>query len=125
MSEPSDFVEQDPFDPEMLEQYEQATKKMLEEAPDEAKELIERRRRAYSRVFTPGDRSQADIDLVLADLMWFCKVWVPAYDVRDGDHADNLSKFKQGRREVFQRIKHFSRLGTDALMLMYTDATTK
>lgn len=125
MSEPVDFIEQDPFDPELLDKYEAAIKKQESEAPEDAIAMLERRRRAYARVFTPGERDQGDIDTVLADLMWFCKTWVPTYDIRDGIHAERLSFSKEGRREVFQRIKHFSRLGSDALLLLYTDVTTK
>lgn len=125
MSEPEDFIDADPFDPEMLAKFEEAIDKLAEDAPNEAKAMIERRRLAYARVFTPGNRTQDDIDVVLADLMWFCKVRLPTYDVRDGAHAESLSKRKEGRREVFHRIEDFSRLNHDALLLMYTDATTR
>lgn len=125
MIEPEDFIDHDPFDPAMLDQFEEALKAKDETAPDEAKQMLERRRLAYTRVFTPGDRSQGDIDLVLADLMWFCRMTQPTYDLRDGEHADELSKRKEGRREVFHRIFHFARLRLESLLLMYTDATTK
>lgn len=115
----------DQFDPADLEQAELKAKKDLEGIDDLAKRWIERRRLAYAHVFTPGKRNQGDIDIVLCDLMYFCKVWVPTYNVADGQHADVLSRMKEGRREVFQRIKDFSRLDSDALMLKYTDATTK
>lgn len=125
MAEPTDIIETDPFDPAVLEEYENAIAKELGAAPDDAKALIEKRRRAYENVFSKGETTQEALDIVLADLMWFCKVRIPSYDIRDGMHAEELSKRKEGRREVFHRIQDFSRLGTDALLLMYTDATTK
>lgn len=125
MSEPLDFVEHDPFDPAMLEQFEQALKDKQEEAPDEAKQMLELRRQAYTRVFTPGVRTQGDIDIVLADLAWFCCMTRNTYDIRDGEHAEALSKRKEGRREVFNRVFNFARLKLEPLLLMYTDATTK
>lgn len=123
--EPEDFIEHDPFDPAMLEQFEQALKDKEEEAPDEAEQMLERRRLAYTAVFTPGNRTQTDIDIVLADLAWFCKFTIPTYDIKDGEHALELSKRKEGRREVFNRIFQFARLRLESLLLMYTDATTK
>lgn len=125
VKEPVDFLDVDPYDPQLIEHHEQQVAKQLEQAPDAAREMIQRRNRAYKAVFSPGKRDQADIDLVLNDLQWFCKVWIPTYDIRDGEHAEELSKRKEGRREVFQRIKEFSRLDGDALMLKYTDAITK
>lgn len=125
MTEPVDFIEHDPFDPDMLERFEQALREKQEEAPDEAKQMLENRRLAYTRVFTPGERSQGDIDLVLADLAWFCCMTRNTYDIRDGEHAMELSKRKEGRREVFNRVFQFARLRLEPLLLMYTDATTK
>lgn len=115
----------DPFDPETQYRLDEMAKEEEEHAPAPAREMLEARKRAYANVFTAGERSQADIDFVLNDLMWFCKVWVPSYDIRDGQHAEELSKRKEGRREVFSRIRNFARLDSDTLMLMYTDAITK
>lgn len=123
--EPSDIIDTDPYDPDVVEQYERSLSAQVQDAPNTARQMIERRKRAYYNVFNAGERDKADVDIVLADLMWFCKVWIPTYDIRDGEHAEALSKRKEGRREVFQRIKHFSCLDGDALMMLYTDATTK
>lgn len=125
MAEPTDIIDTDPFDPALVEAYEQNVKKQEEEAPVDATAQIERRRKAYVAVFDTGKATKHDLEVVLTDLMWFCKVRIPTYDIRDGIHAEELSKRKEGRREVFQRIQDFSRLGSDALLLMYTDATTK
>lgn len=125
MAEPTDIIDTDPFDPAVLEEYENALAKEIGEAPNDAKAMLERRRRAYVEVYSAGVTSQESLDIVLADLAWFCKMYVDTYDIRDGIHAEELSKRKQGRREAFQRILHFSRLNLDALLLMYTDAITK
>lgn len=121
-SKEPDIIDTDPFDPAVLEYHEKQLKEKESLSDDSVRALLERRKQAYARVFTPGAREQTDIDIVLNDLMWFCKVWVSTYDINDGQHADRLSKQKDGRREVFQRIKDFSRLDSDALLLKYTDA---
>lgn len=124
-TEPTDFIDADTFDPEVIAKHENDLKRAEDLSEAQARAMLNRRKEAYARVFTPGKREQADIDIVLNDLMWFCKVWVPTYDIKDGQHAEELSKRKEGRREVFHRIKDFSRLDSDALLLKYTDATTK
>lgn len=126
----NDFIEGaelavDEFDPEDLERKAVAENKAVDDFTDIQRRWLERRRLAYAHVFTEGKREAADIEIVLADLQWFCKMYVPTYDIRDGIHAEELSKRKEGRREVFQRIKEFSSLDSDALMKKYTDATTK
>lgn len=125
MADINEFIDGDPFDPASVEAHEQALAEAEKKTSSIAVGLIERRKRAYAQVFSPGKRSQADIDIVLNDLMWFCRVWVPPYDMREGIHAQHLSVMKEGRREVFQRIKDFSCLSHDALLLKYTDAITK
>lgn len=120
--EPSELLETDPFDPAVLDAHAKAVQEKEGSSDAEVRQWLERRRIAYARVFTPGEREQGDIDIVLTDLMWFCKQWVSTYDIKDGIHADVLDKMKQGRREVFQRIKDFSRLDSDMLLLKYTDA---
>lgn len=117
-----DFIEADPFDTETIER--EAAKLAAEEDKpvDQAREIITRRMVAYACVFTEGARTQDDIDIVLNDLQWFCRVWQPSYDIRDGQHAENLARQKDGRREVFLRIKDFSRLDSDTLMLKYAGA---
>ena len=123
-----DFVEgaeHDEFDPAELEKAVEQFDDLTKEDSDHVRDLLERRRQAYSRVFTAGTRDQADIDIVLADLAWFCRAFAPTFDKNDGVHADILMKIKEGRREVHSRIKDFSGLDSDAILLKYTDATTK
>lgn len=124
-----EFVEgdesHDMFDPADIEKAQAEFEGSNQEKQDKVSEMLDRRRRAYTAVFTPGPRTQEDIDIVLADLMWFCRARLPTYDIKDGIHAEALSVRKEGRREVFTRIEDFSRLDHQALLLMYTNATTK
>lgn len=123
MAEPEDDF--DMFDPAALEAKEQEIIKVQAISVDKARGLLARRKKAYSNVFKAGKRDTADVELVLIDLMHFCKMFVPTYDIRAGAQAKDLMLIKEGRREVFQRIKDFSCLDEDALFLKYTDATTK
>lgn len=125
MTNGSDFIEGaygDPFDPASLEAYEADANKPTEERDNAVIKMIARRKEAYVRTFTPGASSQDDIDIVLADLMYFCRARAPSFNPNDGPHAETLAKMKDGRREVFHRIQDFSRLDLDTLLLMYTDA---
>lgn len=122
---PETAIDLDIFDPEVVERIEQTEQEEVGVQQDAAQAYLRRRRQAYVAVFSPGMRERADIDIVLADLMYFCRATKPAFDKRDGIHADTLMKIKEGRREVFQRIKDFSLLDFDALLMMYTEATTK
>lgn len=125
MAEPKDFLDSDPFDPVMVEGYENAVQEANAGADDRARDMLARRRQAYVNVFTAGKREQVDIDIVLNDLMYFCKAWDNTYNVHDGEHANVLSRMKEGRREVFYRVKDFMKLDIDTLLLKYTNATTK
>lgn len=115
----------DMFDPADLDRAALEFEQDKDEDEDKVRRLLERRRLAYRSVFTEGHRSQADIDFVLADLAWFCRAHISTFDKNDGPHADTLMKMKEGRREVHSRIKDFSGLDFDALLLKYTDAITK
>lgn len=117
-----DLLDTDPLDPAVLEAHEAELKKKENVSDDVVRQHLNRRKEAYAAVFTPGKRTQADIDIVLNDLQYFCKVWVPSYNIAEGQHAEELSKRKEGRREVFLRIKDFTRLDSDALLIKYTDA---
>jgi len=126
----NDFVEGaegqgDPFDPKDMAILEDKIVKGEDDFSAKQKAYLNERKRAYSNVFTPGKRTQADINFVLNDLQYFCKVWVPTYDIKDGEHAAELSKRKEGRREVFQRIKDFTKLDSDSLFVKYTASITK
>ncbi len=129
MSEDIDFIEGeegiDMFDPADLDKAMAKFEQEKDGDSDTIKQALERRRLAYKAVFTAGNRTQDDINIVLTDLAWFCRAFTPTFDKNDGPHADTLMKIKEGRREVHSRIKDFSCLGFDALLLKYTDAITK
>ena len=129
MSEDIDFIEGeegiDMFDPADLDKAMAKFEQEKDGDSDTIKQALERRRLAYKAVFTAGNRTQDDINIVLTDLAWFCRAFTPTFDKNDGLHADTLMKIKEGRREVHSRIKDFSCLGFDALLLKYTDAITK
>lgn len=119
------MVVDDLFDPEALDAAEKKREEERVQSENEVVELLSRRRQAYTRVFTPGERTQGDIDIVLFDLMYFCRVASPTYDIEDGIHANTLSHMKEGRREVYMRIRDFSALDLDAILLKYTSVLTK
>jgi len=122
----SDFPgEEDSFDPVVLEQQEKTIAQQAQYEEDKVVRLLRRRKEAYAAVFKEGNRSQADIDIVLFDLMYFCRATVPSFDLNDGIHADILSRIKEGRREVFLRVRDFASLDFDALLIKYTNALTK
>lgn len=112
----------DMYDPEVLDAAEAQQRAERDINDGEVLAELNRRRKAYANVFTAGTREQADVDIVLNDLMYFCKVWVDTFNIADGLHAETLSHRKAGRREVFLRIKDFTRLDSDVLLLKYSDA---
>lgn len=120
-----DFIGGDEFDPEVLDKKESAKAQTLEVEEDAVLRVLERRRLAYTNVFKEGKRTQGDVDVVLNDLFGFCRAGAPTYNIDDGIHADTLMKIKEGRREVFNRIRDFSGLSLDALLFKYTDQLTK
>lgn len=124
MSE-ADFIEFDDFDPEDLERKE--SKEAVRESEVESRilALLELRKRYYSEVFSPGNTSSEALDFVYNDLGRFCRAHTATFDLQDGPHADTLMKIKEGRREVFMRIRDFARLSLDSLFIKYTDANSK
>lgn len=124
MSEP-DFIDFDDFDPADVERKEAEAKKVDTASADEVRALLEQRKRYYGEVFSVGHTSQEALDFVYNDLGRFCRAHSATFDLNDGPHADTLMKMKEGRREVFMRIRDYARLSLDALFLKYTDATRK
>lgn len=120
------FVEADMLDPINMANAEAAEVEAKRIAPAKAQAILNRRRVAYTRVFnTPGKATQGDLDIVLFDLARFCRGFAPKFDLNDGAHAAKLQDIKEGRAEVFYRILDFSRLNGEALLLKYTDASTR
>ena len=122
--EPSDFVDSDMFDPEVIEEYEKSVDRAVTLPEAQVQDYLDRRRRAYASVFAKGHTDQEDIDIVLNDLAFFCRAFSPTFNPNDGDHAETLMKIKEGRREVYQRILDHTRLSRDTLFLKYAGAQT-
>lgn len=110
----------DPFDPEFVEavQAVEAQKEGTED--DKVRAYIARRANAYKAVFRPGNRTQDDINIVLVDLMKFCRAHATPFD-KDARLQDVLI----GRGEVFYRIQSQTRLDSDTLFMLLTDAKAK
>lgn len=113
------FIDVDLLDPINMANAEAAVKEEKKMSKDKARELLERRRRAYKMVFSPGKREQSDIDIVLADLARFSRAFAPKFDLTDGVHAPILRDIKEGRSEMYYRILDFTSLDGDALYLKY------
>lgn len=114
-----EFIEGDEFDPDFLAEKEHLEKKGVDKTDDEARLMLRRRRTAYINLFREGEPTEADLEIVLNDLAWFCKEFTPAFNPRDGASATELMLIKEGRREVYQRIKDFAHLDEDVLLLKY------
>lgn len=125
MSEPTDFIDFDDFDPDDVERREAALKKSDAVADQQVRDVLELRKRYYGEVFSKGHTSQEAIDFVLNDLGWFCRAHSSTYSPNDGPNATDLMKIKEGRREAFMRIRDYASLSLDALFLKYTDASLK
>jgi hypothetical protein len=115
-----DIFAGDPFDPEFVEAVQTKEKANAGRGDADVLAYIARRANAYKAVFRPGSRTQDDIDIVLTDLMVFCRAMQAPWD-------DNSRKQDAlvGRSEVFYRIKSQTRLDADTLFLMLTDAKTR
>jgi hypothetical protein len=118
VSEVDDFIDGDPFDPELATQAETVAYEATTSVSDEVASFIRRRKRAYHAVFEAGNASKDDLQFVLLDLAHFCRAYRPTF------HPTNqkVQDLQEGRREVYQRIMDFTRLSHDTLMLLYTDA---
>lgn len=116
-TEPDDIFEGDPFDPEVVRATENKTYESAQNESDAAKAWLATRKQAYMAVFNPGNRTQGDIDIVLKDLGLFCRAMETRY-APDETRRNML----EGRAEVFYRILSHTRLDTDTLFRMLTDA---
>lgn len=80
------------------------------EISQRVKEFLMRRRTAYVRVF-----DGPNAELVLADLMKFCRANETAFRLSDRETA-----LLEGRREVWLRIQHHLQLSPDQLWKLYS-----
>lgn len=105
----SDFVEGDPYDPLQAETVEQLQAKRVSEADGASRELVERRRAAYVRVFAGA--TDYDRKVVLDDLARFCRG-----NETPWHHDERLHCLLTGRHEVYSRIDQHLTLTTDQLL---------
>jgi predicted alpha/beta hydrolase len=88
-----------------------AMKRAMAAALAEAKHMVMTRATAYQQVFDPESRTA---QRVLRDLAKFCRAQESAY------HADpRMDAVLEGRREVWLRISHFTKLDPDQLWKTY------
>lgn len=112
-----EFVTADPFDPELAAQAEDAEYEQTGDMSDALQSFIRRRKGAYTAVFG-GNASPDDVQFVMLDLAHFCRAFRPTFHPTNQKIQDAL----EGRREVYQRIMDFTRLSSDTLFVLYTDA---
>lgn len=115
-----DFIESDPFDPEVVRQAEEVNYVIKDTASEALSKYIQERRLAYIAVFSAGNATPGDIEFVMRDLASFCRAYEPTFDLTNQKKQDLL----EGRREVFMRIMSFTRLTHDQLFAKL-DVTTK
>lgn len=115
MTEDTDFIEGDMFDPNLAVQAEDATYDAATEVNAEVAEFIRKRKVAYEAVFT-GKAEPSDVQFVMLDLAHFCRAYRPTF------HPTNqkIQDLQEGRREVYQRIMDYTLLDHDTLMKLYT-----
>lgn len=118
-----EFIEGDEFDPEFLARQEAAEKQQAEDTGYEQRVEVRARMHSYKAVYVTGNPTKKDLEVVLNDLGYFCKEHTALYNIKDGANATELMLIKEGRREVFQRIKDFANLDEDVLLLKYHKPT--
>lgn len=121
MSGADDFIDSDPFDPDIIAKAETRDYEARVHSDDKLAAYISRRKQAYSAVFSTEACSKDDLEFVMLDLAAFCRAYAPTF------HATNqkIQDLQEGRREVFQRIMDYTRLSHDTLYIKYTDAQAK
>lgn len=80
-----------------------------------AREILRRRRQAYSRLFNPEN---ADARVVLQDLMRFCRA---APGQTTFDLNSKVQDLLCGRNEVYRRIADHTGLTLDELFHLYAE----
>lgn len=116
-----DFIDADPFDPEVARQLEDVQYESAVEGNERLSGFIRRRKQAYAAVFSEGPTDKADIEFVMLDLALFCRAYSPTFN----PHNSKIQDLLEGRREVFQRVKDYTTLTHDQLYAKYTDAMLK
>lgn len=111
-----DFIEGDPFDPEVAKRAEDAEYENKLSEDEEVAAHLRRSKEAYSRVFVSGNATKDDVDFVMRDLAWFCKAYDPLWS-NDQRKQDRFV----ARREVYQRIVEYTSLDHTTLVKRYIE----
>lgn len=110
-----DWIEgTDQFDPEVIASESTAESKLVDDHERELRAVMEIRRLAYAAVFNAGAPSREQRELVLQDLMRFCRAETSTYATNPRDHA-----MLEGRREVWLRINNHATKTTEQLLDIY------
>lgn len=117
----SDFVDADPFDPELAAAAEDVKYEDKVDKDTSLHKFLERRKTAYAAVFSTTACTPDDLEFVMLDLANFCRAYRPTF------HPDNqkIQDLQEGRREVYQRIVDHTCLSHEALLIKYTDMLNK
>lgn len=100
----------DPLSPTAVEEGEQQALQERSEAEVQARNYVLARKEAYVRVFSGLNATPADAELVLGDLMRFCRGRETPWDADQRVHA-----LLTGRNEVYTRIIQHTTLSLDDL----------
>lgn len=110
------FVEgaADPFNPDSVAIAEGVSRQRTQEDGDKTIRLLRVRQEAYARVFK-GAAMPGDAEIVMSDLMRFCRGDQSAYHDNERVHV-----LLTGRQEVYLRIKDHTTLPLEQLVAKYT-----
>jgi hypothetical protein len=114
MSGTDDYIDEDPFDPEVIKRTEEYEARQVAVSDEEIKAYVSRRKLAYTAVFD-GKGTPGDVEIVMLDLARFCRAYTPTFHPTNAKVQDML----EGRREVFQRILSYTRLTQEQLYVKF------
>jgi hypothetical protein len=104
MSGTDDYIDEDPFDPEVIKRTEEYEARQVAVSDEEIKAYVSRRKLAYTAVFD-GKGTPGDVEIVMLDLARFCRAYTPTF------HPTNA--------KVFQRILSYTRLTQEQLYVKF------
>lgn len=108
---------EDDTDPiEEINRDEKGVNLLVKEANEATAKALEARRNAYHR-WLAGKPIGDDMEIIDADLRQFCRADQSTYHDNERIHV-----LLTGRQEVWLRIKDFSTLSLDAILVKYTQA---
>lgn len=107
------FENGDPFDIDAVEAQRTVQQKQVNAIDEATQSALETRRQAYTRLFS-GAGDVADADIVVQDLMKFCRLATTTF------HPDpRISAMLDGRREVALRVLDHTQLDFTQLFRKY------